>query len=153
VAGTRICRVGARPAEFCVWVRGDRNKKILCAGYWMLTQWMWNWHEQKFNATESLCYEGVEQLCQPKCLTGPKIMSVSSWGPQIEWLTSILANPNLIKSYWEHLNIKWNSNGCIVLLITPKLWCHWKFGTIISGRTRVVRNEFSAEEHKSKNQN
>jgi len=32
---------------------------------------------KKLNATKGLWYEGVKQLCQPKCLTGPKIMSVS----------------------------------------------------------------------------
>jgi len=39
---------------------------------------------------------------QPKCLTGPKIISLSSWGPYIEWLTFILAKTEF--SYWKNSN-------------------------------------------------
>jgi len=35
---------------------------------------------KKVNATESLWYNGVDKLCQPKCF----IMSLSSWGPHFE---------------------------------------------------------------------
>jgi len=42
--------------------------------------------------------KGAEQLCQPKCLTVQKIMSVSSWGPHIEWIAFIMANQNSVKA-------------------------------------------------------
>jgi len=42
---------------------------------------------KKVYATKSLqWFKGVELLCQLKCPAGPKIMSLSSWGPHIEWL-------------------------------------------------------------------
>jgi len=40
---------------------------------------------KKMNATESLWYEGVEQLCQLECLNWPKIMTVSLSAPHIEY--------------------------------------------------------------------
>jgi len=40
---------------------------------------------KRFGATESLWYKGVEKLCQPECLTGPTVVSLSSWEPHI-WM-------------------------------------------------------------------
>ena len=53
---------------------------------------------KKINASENLWYNGVEEICQPKSFTGPNIMSLSSWGPHVEWLiTFILVNKNLVQ--------------------------------------------------------
>jgi len=61
----------------------------------------------------------VGQLCQPKCLAGPKIMPLCLWGPHIVWLTFILANQNLVlykatESIWIQTA---NGNDCVVVLI------------------------------------
>jgi len=48
---------------------------------------------KKINATESLWYKVVKQLCQAKCLTGPTIISLSSWGPHIRIAYFHLSKP------------------------------------------------------------
>jgi len=73
---------------------------------------------KKINATESLQYEGVEQLCQPKCLTGPKNY-VSIIARAAQSMAYILAH--LVQTYLEHLDTNCNGNHCMVLLITPKV--------------------------------
>ena len=67
---------------------------------------------------------------QPKCVTASKIMSLTLWGPHIEWLTFISASQSLVWSYRRHSNTKCNDNDSMLLLITSRLWCLGKFKPI-----------------------
>jgi len=51
--------------------------------------------------SDSLCFQKPD--CQQLCIAGPKVKSLSLWGPHTEWLHVVLSKLKFGLSYWKHL--------------------------------------------------
>jgi len=75
---TRFLRELRVPAELCV--RGRHGRRNSLCGNVDSMHMKVTWAKKLM--LQSMWHKGAEQLL---CLTGPKIMSLSSWGPHITW--------------------------------------------------------------------